>query len=94
MQHKDSVDIIIIIGPDNPGDNTTQKFIQERLEQQIAHYAKQGLSCKVIGNGKDPLNADDIANLPQAKSVIMCGHGSVHQEAHQIELFKNAPDTN
>lgn len=102
MQRNDKVDIVIIVGPDNPGSNETQIFLQEKLKQRIAYFKEQGLSCKVIGNGKDAVRPEELANLPKAQCVVVCGHGSLYQkdeqsqntQSHRIGLYVNTPDTN
>ena len=92
VQAGEVADVVILLGPDNAGKSNHQA----EYADYIADLEQKGLKYVILGNGKDPVNRDDIQRLPAANHIVIVGHGHIRNEnnntTHRIDLTSQGAD--
>jgi ankyrin repeat protein len=77
-------DMVVIIGPDHPADSIV------RLEDYLK---STGLNFKIVGDGKRGVTLEEIDEVLKSTAdytnINYWGHGTVHNEAHYIDITGN-----
>lgn len=83
---KETLDLVIIIGKDNP-DQTHQHEFYKKIKKDCE---QKGLKFRIIGDGKSDVKSEDLNNIPHARHAIIYGHGLVDNGQHKIVFEGNS----
>ena len=79
------LDLVFIIGKDNPGETThSQAYKAIKAACDVRH-----LKYLIIGDGVTDVDIDDIPDLPDTNNISIYAHGDVINGEHVIQLNTN-----
>lgn len=78
IRANEEVDIVLVLGPEEKSHQFFRQF-KDYCDRNNLKYA-------ILGDGKSPINLDDIQQLPKAKHVAIAGHGHINPSANRHEI--------
>jgi len=78
------LDIVLLIGPDRPGETYMQDFFQEIT----AICKSQQLKFRILGDGKTFIEPEEIKNIGKTNHLAFYGHGKIYNDMHYINFWE------